>query len=221
MLSPTTLKFLKDLKNNNEKTWFNAHRNSYELARLDIHQLIEKILSTLSIKDTNLQHLLAKDCIFRIHKDARFSKNAPPYKTNFGASLTKGGKKSGFAGYYLHIEPGKSFVGGGLYMPIADTLKKVRQEIDYHTEEFKKTIEANPFKKIYKHLDTQAFSLSTVPKGYNKHQAGIEYIKLKSFVAAKPLTDKDITSPTLFKTIIQSFKALTPMITFLNRAINT
>jgi len=219
MLTPTTLKFLKDLKKNNQKVWFDAHRDRYESAKLDMHHLVEKVLSTFSTKDTNLQSLVVKDCMFRIHRDVRFSKDKSPYKTNFGASFSKGGKKSNFAGYYLHIEPGKSFVGGGLYMPMADVLKKIRQEIDYNVDEFKHIIESKPFKKIYAGLEMEAFSLSTVPKGYDKDQAGIEYIKLKSFIATKPLTDKDITSTTLLKTITQAFEALMPMINFLNRAI--
>src|SRR5215813_10747738 len=148
MLQSLTLKFLKELKKNNNKTWFDAHRKQYEAARNDFENFIQSVLDKHAKNDTDLKELTAKKCMFRINRDIRFSKDKSPYKTNFGASMDKGGKKSGLAGYYFHLEPGKSFVGGGIWMPQPDALKKVRQEIDYCLDEFKKIITARRFQTV-------------------------------------------------------------------------
>src|SRR6266480_2770376 len=143
MLHPLTLKFLKDLKKHNNKAWFDANRAAYETAKIDFENFIQSLLDRHGKNDADLTDLLARKCMFRINRDIRFSKDKSPYKTNFGASMDKGGKKSGFAGYYFHLEPGKSFVGGGLWMPAPDVVKKVRQEIDYCFDEFKRSLKKN------------------------------------------------------------------------------
>ena len=114
MIQPATLRFIKELTKNNHKDWFNEHRKQYETAKQNFRELVELIIREHSKKDGSLAALSAKDCMFRINRDVRFSKNKAPYKTNFGASIQAGGKKSMLAGYYFHLEPGgKSFVGGG------------------------------------------------------------------------------------------------------------
>jgi uncharacterized protein (TIGR02453 family) len=110
MLSVATLKFLKDLKKNNNKTWFDAHRNEYENAKSDFAALIDKVIARHAKKDKTITHLKARDCLFRINRDVRFSKDKSPYKTNMGAYINPGGKKSLTGGYYFHCEPGGSFV---------------------------------------------------------------------------------------------------------------
>ena len=109
MFQSATLRFLKDLKKNNNKAWFDAHRKQYEAAKNDFENFIQSILDKHSKNDTDLKELTAKKCMFRINRDVRFSKDKSPYKTNLGASMDKGGKKSGLAGYYFHLEPGRSF----------------------------------------------------------------------------------------------------------------
>src|ERR1051325_4115843 len=122
MLQSSTVKFLKALKKNNNKPWFDAHRKQYEAAKIDFENFIQSVLDKHSRNDADLKELEAKKCIFRINRDVRFSKDKSPYKTNFGASMDKGGRKSGLAGYYFHLQPGKSFLGGGLWMPEQNAL---------------------------------------------------------------------------------------------------
>ncbi|MDQ6608300.1 MAG: DUF2461 domain-containing protein, partial [Bacteroidota bacterium] len=118
MLIPQTLKFLSQLKKNNNKPWFDLHRPQYEAARIDFGNFMQLVIDELQKSDTTVTGLTGKDCMFRINRDIRFSKDKTPYKTHFGASVKRGGKKSPFAGYYFHLEPGdKSFIGGGLWMP--------------------------------------------------------------------------------------------------------
>ena len=222
MLQSTTLKFLQSLKKNNSKEWFDTNRKQYESAKADFAALVDAIIKNLGKKDPSIAGLSAKNCVFRINRDVRFSKNKEPYKTNMGASITAGAKKVMMAGYYFHLEPGgKSFVGGGLYMAEPDKLKKVRQEIDYNWEEFSKIIQDKKFKSIYADLDkSEGMSLVREPKGYEKDNPAINYIKLKSWIALKPITDKQLTENELVKTITDSFEALFPLIDFLNKALS-
>ena len=221
MLSPATLNFLKSLKKNNSKEWFEKNRKSYESAKEDFASLVTNVIAQFGKKEAGIASLTAKDCLFRINRDVRFSKNKAPYKTNMGASMKAGGKKSNLAGYYLHIEPGgNSFVGGGCYMAEPDLVKKIRQEIDYSWTEFSKIIKNKKFVSQYGDLDKgEGMSLSREPKGYEKENPAIEYIKLKSWIAFTSLTDEDLTSKDIEKKIIAAFETLQPMIHFLNRAL--
>jgi len=220
MLQPTTIKFLKDLKNNNSKEWFDNNRKRYEAAKEDFSVIVTAIIQEFGKKDPSIQLLTAKECMFRINRDVRFSKNKSPYKTNMGASFSKGGKKSILAGYYFHCEPGQAFIGGGLWMPESDVVKKVRQEIDYCFDEFSKILKNKKFVAVYKGLEiSDQTSLTREPKGYEKDNNAIQFIKLKSWLATVALTDADLTNKALVSKIVSAFEALQPFIEFLNRAI--
>jgi len=221
MLQSSTIKFLKDLKKNNNKLWFDAHRKEYEAAKADFTSFIQKLIDTHSKTDLSIKNLVAKDCMFRINRDIRFAKDKSPYKSNFGASINKGGRKAmNSAGYYFHLEPGQSFTGGGIYMPMPDELKKVRQEIDYNFAEFKKIISSKKFKSVYGDLDKSAeFLLSRVPKGYEPDNPAAGYLKLKSYIAMIPLKDADLTSKSLLKKTVTTFEALQPLVHFINSAL--
>lgn len=164
--------------------------------------------------------LTAKECVFRINRDVRFSKNKAPYKNNMGASIVQGGKKSIYAGYYFHLQPGgKSFIGGGSYMP-EQNIKKIRQEIDYNWEDFKKIITSPKFKKVYGGLVKEdAQTLSREPKGYEKDNPAIEYLKFKRWIAMTPLTDAELTDKNLVTKIVGAFETLQPLCYFLNTAM--
>lgn len=220
MLQPSTLKFLKGLKKNNNKPWFDSHRSDYESAKADFVNFIQAVIDKHGKKDKTIASLKAKDSIFRINRDVRFSKDKSPYKTNFGASINQGGKKSMLAGYYFHCEPGEAFVGGGIWQPMPPELKKVRQEVDYNLDEFKKIIGSKKFKSVYKELyKGNDVSLVRLPKGYEENNPAAEFLKLKSYLAMTTLSEKDLTSKDLLKKTLLAFEALQPMIEFLNRGI--
>jgi len=221
MLKPATLKFLKDLKKNNNKPWFEAHRKEYELAKIDFATFIQTVIDKHSKSDTTIKSIVAKDCMFRINRDVRFSKDKSPYKSNMGAYINRGGKKSVFAGYYFHCEPGQSFVGGGLWMPMPPELNKVRQEIDYNLDAFKKIITSKKFKAVYKDLShDKEYVLSRVPKGYEPTNPAAEYLKMKSFVSMTSLKDSNLTSKDLVKKTTTAFEALQPLIDFINESLS-
>lgn len=220
MLQPRTVKFLRDLKKNNSKPWFDAHRAQYDDAKKDFENFIQVLIDKQGKKDPTIKDIVAKTCLFRINRDVRFSKNKAPYKNNFGASINKGGKKSMYGGYYFHLEPGQSFVGGGLWMPMPPEMKKLRQEIDYCFDEFQKIVESKKFKSVLGELyrgEDQA--LSRVPQGFEKDNPAGEYLKLKSWIAMRDLKDTDLTSKDLVKRSLEAFETIQPMLQFLNRAV--
>ena len=220
MLQGSTIKFLKDLSKNNNKPWFEANRKKYEEAKADFATFIQTVIDKHGKKDEGIAHLKAKDCMFRINRDVRFSKDKSPYKNNMGAYMNKEGKKSILGGYYFHCEPGRSFVGGGLWMPMPPELSKVRQEIDYNLDAFKKIIGSKKFKPIYGDLSRDAeYVLSRVPKGYEADNPAADYLKLKSFVAMTSLKDSDLVSKDLTKKVLDAFETLQPMLKFINESI--
>jgi uncharacterized protein (TIGR02453 family) len=167
MLQATTLKFIQQLAKNNNKPWFDSHKDAYITAKEDFETLVTGIINGLSVHEPVFKEQKAKDCVFRIFRDVRFSKDKTPYKAHFGAFFSKGGRKFPGAGYYLHIEPGgKSFIGGGMWMPESPLLKNVRQEIDYNFEEFQSIINGKKFKKLFTQINGEHLMSS-----HNSHLA--------------------------------------------------
>lgn len=217
MLQRSTLKFLKDLRQNNNKPWFDENKTQYQHAKEDFETLVQQIIDGLGRMDANLEGLKVKDCVFRIYKDVRFSKDKTPYKANMGASFSRGGKKSPYAGYYFHLEPGgNSFAGGGIWMPEAPVIKKIRQEIDYNFSEFQGVVGQKEFIRYFGKVNGD--TLKTAPQGYHEDNPAIAYIKLKSLVTTHNITDDAATQPTLVRDILRTFAVMQPFVNFLNRA---
>jgi uncharacterized protein (TIGR02453 family) len=217
MISPTTLSFLKALKKNNNREWFDKNKEKYLKAKDNVSENIEDLLKELCRFEKKFAGLTSKDCLFRIYRDIRFSKDKKPYKINMGASINIGGKKAINAGYYLHIEPGASFLAGGIWMPPSDLLKKIRQEIDYNGKQINKILTEKEFKKLFGKLDEE-YLLKTTPKGYDKDHPDINLLRLTSFIAWHNLTDKEVMSKNFIAQLGKSAKELKPLIDFLNTA---
>jgi uncharacterized protein (TIGR02453 family) len=220
MIKKETVDFLKRLKKNNSKEWFDNNRAKYLAAKENYLDFVAKILNTLKSIDPTLQDIQPKNCVFRINRDVRFSANKNPYKTNFGASFSKGGKKIACAGYYFHLEPGACFIGGGYWMPMADDLNKIRQEIDYSFDEFKNIIQQKAFKNAFVTLDNKE-KLIRPPKGYEKDNPALEYLKLKNFIVMTSIEDNELLEKDLIPKVISHFKVMKPLVDFLNRAIDS
>jgi|SRR5688572_7916872 len=220
MLKPSTLKFLKGLKKNNNKPWFDAHRDDYEEARKDFENFIQSVIDRHGKKDDDIKNLTAKKCLFRINRDVRFAKDKSPYKKNFAASMDKGGKKSGLAGYYFHLEPGNSFLGAGIWQPEPPSLKNIRQEIDYNADEFRKIVSSAKFKKVFGGLYTgEDVQLKKLPHGFEKDNPAAEYLKFKSWMVLQEITDEELLSKTLLKKTLDAFAMAQPFIKFINRPL--
>jgi uncharacterized protein (TIGR02453 family) len=221
MLQKSTIQFLSSLHKNNNKEWFEKNRKIYEAAKADFLELAQSLITGIAKFDATIGHLEPKQCVFRINRDVRFSKNKAPYKNNMGASMNKGGKKIMKAGYYFHVEPsGESFVAGGIYMPEAADLQKLRQEIDYNFTDFKKIITSKAFVNEFKTLSNgEGMKLSRPPKGYELDNPAIEYLKHKSFIATAPIVTAQLSDKDLVKNTLAKFKILYPLVQFINEAM--
>jgi len=217
MLKKETLSFIKDVAENNNREWFAANKDVYEAAKEDALALAAAIIPELAKIDPILSaEADPKKTLLRIYRDVRFSKNKDPYKNNYGMwfSTKKGGNEPG---YYLHIQPGKSFIAGGYWMPDVPHLKLIRQEIDYNIGDFKEIINEKDFKKNFKLGVDNA--LKNAPKGYDPADPNIEFLKLKSFEATMKIDDEEFFKPKLVNKLISSFKTVQPLVAFLRNAI--
>jgi uncharacterized protein (TIGR02453 family) len=220
MITKHSFNFLKGLKANNSKDWMDNHKNEYHAAKQEFIEFVDQIINKMSKGDPEYwQEIDAKKCLFRINRDIRFSANKNPYKTNFGASLNKAGKKSPLAGYYLHLEPGNCFIGGGLYDPMPDLLSKIRQEVDYNLPHFQKILSSKAFKSAYPDSLMQEGALKRPPKGYDLSNPALPYLKLKHFIAIQKISDKEILADNAIQCIAKQFQALKPLIDFLNNTL--
>ncbi len=213
------LSFLKDLRNNNSKEWMDQHRETYEEARETFKKLVAALLNEIAAFDPDISGLTPKDCIFRINRDIRFSKDKNPYKNNFGAAISEGGKKGPNAVYYLHLQPNDlSFVAGGLYMPSAENLQKVRQEIDYNPESLKNIVTEKKFRDLFGAI--QGEKLKRPPKGYDASHPNIELLKHKSFIVTHALPDEKVASEGFIQEVVPLFRQLEPLNRYMNVAIS-
>ncbi len=214
------LKFLKDIGKNNDREWFEKNKSKYLAAKDSFDEFVIPLLEELIKFDSSLLGLNPKKLTFRIYRDVRFSKDKRPYKTNFGASFSPAGKGMGKPGYYLHIEPGnKSFVAGGLFMPEPENLAKVRQEIDYNGDKLAKIINDKKFKKNFPDFWDED-KLKRAPKGFEEDSKYIEWLKLKSFIMTRPLSDVEVKDRKFVKIITDSCKTLKPLNNFLTEALH-
>jgi uncharacterized protein (TIGR02453 family) len=218
MIQKTTLQFLTELKKNNSKEWFDANRKRYETAKEDIKALTEKLIKAIGANDEEIANLLAKDCTFRINRDVRFSKNKAPYKTNMSCIFSKGGKKTASAGFYVHIEPAGAFVAAGCWAPEAKQLAAIRQEVDYNLDDWKKILNAKKFKATFENGLSKDDVLQRPPKGYDAENPAVEFLKLKSFIVSKKLTDAELQDKNFVKNITSIYTIVKPMLDFLNTA---
>ncbi len=214
-----SIQYLKHLEKNNNRDWFHANKDMYNEAKSEFEAFIDDLIPKVYKIDNEVGSLAAKDCIFRIFRDVRFSKNKLPYKTNFGAFISKGGRKSPNAGYYFHMEPGGSFLGGGVYCPQPAYLKGVRQEIYYNVPEFKKIISGKNFTKFYDGISEMDDKLKKAPKGFPADFEDIELLRHKHYTCFHNVADKIITSDELSDYIIKAFKAMKEFNGFINRGI--
>lgn len=217
MIEKSTIEFLSKLSKNNNRDWFENNRPTYETAKNNFKDFIDEILISTTKFDRAIKNQESKNCIFRINRDVRFSKNKAPYKNNFGASISPGGKKSFSAGYYIQVQSGQSFIAGGMWQPPAPQINAIRQEIDYNTAEFKKIISTKEFKKQFGALSDED-KLITAPKGYNKNHPEIDLLRQRSYIVVHNLKNTEVLSKDFHKQCIAVMKAMYPLNIFLRKA---
>lgn len=212
------IQFLNELSENNNREWFQNNKKQYDESREKVLFITEVVINEIRKFDPEVPLLEPKDCLFRIFRDVRFSNDKRPYKTNFGSFIAKGGRKSMHAGYYFHIEPTGSFVGGGIYMPAAEPLKAIREYIAENGEEFLSIINNKSFKKVYPEMMED--KLKTAPKGFSPDHEFIHLLRYKSFAFSSQLDKSQILADNYIEQLVHSFKILQPVNRFLNDALN-
>ncbi len=215
----TTLDFLKKLKNNNNREWFDSNKTEYLASKEIFEEFVSELIKGINKFDKKVSlDLKPKDCTFRIYKDVRFSKDKTPYKNNMSASINPGGKKSNIPGYYFHLEPDGCFLAGGVYMPMPDVLKAIRQEIDYNPLPLINVLKSASFKKEFNGLDEED-KLKNPPKGFNKDHAHSEILKNRHFIVSQKFENKVILKKEGLIKTLDSFKAMYPFLDYLRKAI--
>jgi len=211
------LRFLTDLKTNNNREWFADHKKEFEVVKLQFERVVAELISDFS-EFENMQGVEVKHCVFRIYRDVRFSKDKAPYKPWFSAAFSEGGKNSPFMDYYLHIEPGgKSFLGGGMYAPAPEHLAKFRQEVDYNGKQLMELINQPKFASNFGQFQGEA--LKKAPKGYPEDHPYLELLKQKQFFFWKHFSDEELIQENFQEKVIECAKLLKPVLDFLNASI--
>jgi len=210
------LKFLSGLKRHNNRKWFEKHRAEYEAAKQIFEEFVFDLIQSIGRFDSSITHIEPKHCIFRIHRDVRFSKDKKPYKTNFGAAIAQGGRKSAAASYYIHIEPGASMLGGGVYRPEPDTLFAIRNAIAKEPKTLQRILSDKKFKSYFGALWTE--TLSRPPKGFDPDHPAVDLLKYKSYVAVRSLKDNEILKKDCTRRIAEGFRIMKSFKKYLDTA---
>ena len=217
MLAKETVDFLKKLEKNNNREWFAANKKLFENANNNIIALTDNLIGRIAKFDPEVAGLDPKSCIFRIYRDIRFSKDKSPYKTNLGAFVSPGGRKTMSPGYYFHVQPGMFFAAAGKHLPDAAELLKIRSAIAVNPKEFFKIVESKKFVQRFGGLDGER--LTKPPKGFSADHEAIEYLKMKSFTVSEEFSPKDVVSTDYPKRLAESFEAAYPLVVYLRNAL--
>lgn len=220
MIAKETMTFLKNLSKNNNRDWLQANKAAFETAKEDFANFVSDLIGRISKFDPKVGGLLPESCVFRIYRDIRFSKDKKPYKSNFGAYISPGGRKSAAPGFYLHIEPGKSFLAAGKHNPESSELLLMRKAIASGPDGFLKILNAKSFRKCFSEIHGE--KLKTAPKGFPADHKAIEYLKMKSIMAFVELHDDKFVISKEFPTYIASAcKEAKPLVDFLRKALGS
>lgn len=211
-------RFLRELEANNNRPWFQDNKGRYEVIKKEFEGVVQELINRISLFDPDIAGLEAKDCLYRIYRDVRFSPNKMPYKTHIGAYMTKGGRKSEYAGYYFHLEPDNSLLSGGIYMPDPKLLKMLRKDIYDHIEEFEGILNDPAFKKVFPSLDGEM--LKRMPAGYPVDSPYGHILKHKDFSVYAPKTDSFFSKEGWMDEAIEDYKQLHIFNRFLNYTVD-
>jgi uncharacterized protein (TIGR02453 family) len=212
----STIEFLKVLKNNNNREWFLKNKKLYLEAKENYESFVQGIINEIIVFEPIMKGLEVSSCVYRINRDIRFSNDKSPYKSHLGAFIVKGGKKNGdkYAGYYFHIEPGKSIIAGGAYMPPAPWLSAIREKISDEPAAFKSIINDKTFVRYFRTIDGE--KLKKAPKGYPSDHPDIELLKYKSYLVFNEVDDETVLGDSFFDHVKNVMQAMKPFNDFLN-----
>jgi uncharacterized protein (TIGR02453 family) len=208
---PRLTAYLADLAENNERAWFEAHRSEYQALREDFGAFVGQAIGAIAEWDEGLRWKDPKQCMFRIYRDVRFSNDKSPYKTTFSAHISEQNRRGGPPGYYLEIDhTGNMLAAGGIWMPEARTLARLRDSIAEHPQRLEKVLRSRGFRKTFG--DLQGDRLTRPPRGYSEATPLIEYVKLKSFIVWRERDVRAATHDDALAWLTDSFRAARPLV---------
>ena len=219
VIKPSVFDFLVELEENNSREWFHQNKKRYDAALKNVQEFVTQMIAGISVFDSSVSSQTAKDCIFRIYRDIRFSQDKTPYKTHFGAYIAPGGRKGGNAGYYIHIQNNKSFLVGGLWVIDPAILKKVRDEIYYAPEELIDILENKTFKSTFGTLADED-NFKKAPKNYSVDFEYIHLLKYRHYCAEKAVTNAEVTAENFLEKCLQILEISVPLVKYMNKVIH-
>jgi len=212
-IQPASLQFLKDLASNNNREWFQANKDRYEAVLENLKQFVKAVETALEESD----HIEGAH-LFRIYRDVRFSKDKSPYKNNFGMGFTRATNRLR-GGYYLQIEPGGSFVGGGFWQPNAPDLKRIRDEFAADDKPIRQIMADPTFQKYFGVLHGE--ELKSAPRGYDKDSPALDLIRKKNFTVHRSFTDAEVVSDNFLLEVKKTFEAMRPYFDYMSLVLTT
>ncbi len=216
-ISPSNLEFLKLLKKNNNREWFAKHKDRYILEQQQMVDFADALLLEMNKHDV-LETESGKKSLFRIYRDTRFAKDKTPYKINWSGGFQRATKKRR-GGYYFHIEPGNSFVGGGFWGPEPKDLKRIRDEFAHDASPLRKILKSKSFVETFGKLEGE--QVKTTPKGYSADNDAIDLLRYKQFLLMHKFTDKEVVSDDFLKRVNDTFKKMRPFFDYMSEVLTT
>lgn len=216
-IQQSSIGFLTQLANNNNREWFNANKPKYLDAYSNIITFADSLLEEMNKHDT-IETPSGKDSVFRIYKDVRFSKDKTPYNTHFSGSFKRATKKLR-GGYYFNITPGSSFIAGGFWGPNTDDMRRIRQDIDYNYTDWNKMLANKALVNTFGSLAGE--QLTSAPRGYAKDHPAINLLRYKQFILRHPFTDEEVLNPGFVKQVSNTFKKMRPFLNFMSDVLTT
>lgn len=212
-ISKSTLDFLKELKQNNNREWFNANKPTFDAEQKKVKTFYNAVMERLKTSD-----LIESVKIFRIYRDVRFSKDKLPFKSHFGGQFTRATNKLR-GGYYLHISPGESFLAGGFWEPNKGDLERIRKEFETDASEIRAIVNTADFKKNFGKLKGDA--VKSAPRGFDKNHPNIDLIRLKQFIVSREFTDDEVLATNFVTEVVASFVAMRPYLDYMSDVLTT
>lgn len=213
VINKEAFSFLKTLANNNNRDWFNDHKDQYKLLETEVKGFYQQLMELMRLHD-DIERLK----MFRIYRDVRFSKDKTPFKTHFAGSFSRSGNRLR-GGYYLRLKPGETFIAAGFWDPNKEDLLRIRKELEMDAAVFRKVIEAPAFKNTWGKITGE--ELKTAPKGFEKDHPDIDLIRKKQFIFMRNFKDAEVLSPDFLNEVNDSFKKIRPYFNLMSDILTT
>ncbi|MCX2449776.1 DUF2461 domain-containing protein [Pedobacter sp. PLR] len=214
---PSNLAFLNKLKDHNDRDWFNANKEEFLQEQSMVVNFAEALLQDLNTHDV-IETASGAKSVYRIYRDTRFSKDKTPYKTHWSGSFKRAGKNRR-GGYYFHIEPGNSFIGGGFWGPNTNDLKLIREDLSFDSTPLRKILASKSFSATFENLKGE--QLKTTPKGFDANDEAIDLLRYKQYLLLRKFSDEEVLSPDFLKEVGQTFKNMRPFLDYMSEVLTT